>query len=85
MDDVTSLSALELSAAILTRRMSCRAVMEAYLARIAIVNPVINAIVSLRDAAELLAEAEAADRELMDGMPRGWLHGMPFAVCRPCA
>ena len=80
MDDVTSLSALELSAAILTRRMSCRAVMEAYLARIAIVNPVINAIVSLRDAAELLAEAEAADRELMDGMPRGWLHGMPFAV-----
>ena len=80
LDDITAQSALDLSAAVLARRLSCRAVMEAYLARISAVNPTINAIVSLRAEAELLAEAEAADRALMDGRPRGWLHGIPFAV-----
>lgn len=80
MDDVTSLSATELSAAIHAGRTTCRAVMEAYLARIEALDPKINAIVSLRDAGELVAEAEAADRALADGRSRGWLHGIPFAV-----
>ncbi len=54
--------------------------MAAYLSRIEAVNPRINAIVSLRPAEDLLAEAEAADRALAAGEHRGWLHGMPFAV-----
>lgn len=54
--------------------------MQAFLDRIAKVNPAINAIVSLRDADALTAEAEAADRELDAGTSRGFLHGMPFAI-----
>lgn len=80
MDDITSLSATALSAAIHAGKVSCKVVMEAYLARIDALNPKINAIVSLRDASELLAEAEAADRALADGHSRGWLHGIPFAI-----
>jgi amidase len=78
--DITSLAATELSAAILSRKFTCRAVMEACLVRIGTVNPKINAIVSLRDTGDLIAEAEAADRALGDGQYRGWLHGMPFAI-----
>nr|WP_314084833.1 amidase [uncultured Shinella sp.] len=80
MQDITALSALALSAAIAERRLTCRNVMAAYLDRIAAINPRINAIVSLRPAEELLAEAEEADRALSAGEYRGWLHGMPFAV-----
>lgn len=80
MENIINLSALELSAAIHARSVSCRAVMEAYLARIEALNPKINAIVSLREASELIAEAEAADRALADGRSQGWLHGIPFAV-----
>ena len=39
-------------------------------------NPVVNALVSLRDPDALMAEARAADA----GPRRGWLHGLPFAV-----
>ncbi|WPE20624.1 amidase [Shinella zoogloeoides] len=80
MQDITDLSALALSAAIAERRLDCRTVMAAYLSRIEAVNPRINAIVSLRPAEALLAEAEEADRALAAGNYRGWLHGMPFAV-----
>ncbi len=80
MQDITDLSALALSSAIAERRLDCRAVMAAYLERIAAINPRLNAIVSLRPADELMAEAEVADRALAAGMHRGWLHGIPFAV-----
>ena len=50
--------------------------MAATLDRIERVNPAINAIVSLRPRAALMAEARAAEREPR----RGWLHGVPFAV-----
>ena len=39
-----------------------------------------NAIVSLRPEDDLLAEADAADRDLADGHWRGPLHGLPHAV-----
>ncbi|MDX1500342.1 MAG: amidase [Woeseiaceae bacterium] len=78
--DITSMSASELSAAIRARHVSCREVMAAYLDRIGRLNPVYNAIVSMRDEDELLAEAAAADRELDEGTYRGWMHGMPHAV-----
>ncbi len=80
LQDITDLSALALSTAIAERRLDCRSVMAAYLSRIAAINPRLNAIVSLRPADALLAEAEEADRALAAGEYRGWLHGVPFAV-----
>ncbi|SEW16033.1 amidase [Cognatiyoonia koreensis] len=50
--------------------------MEATLDRIAQVNPVVNAVVSLRAADALLNEAREADRTDQ----KGPLHGLPFAV-----
>ena len=55
--DITELSAAELSEAIHGGEVSCREVMAAYLDRIDEQNPAVNAIVSLRDRDELLAEA----------------------------
>ena len=78
--DLTSMSASVLSAAIRQQHVSCKEVMQAYLGRIHKHNPVYNAIVSLRDDDELIAEAEAADRDLAQGNYRGWMHGMPHAV-----
>ena len=77
---ITDLTATALSAAIHARDWSCREVMTAYMARIAAVNPLHNAIVSLRDGEQLLAEADAADAELDRGTSRGFLHGMPQAI-----
>lgn len=76
---ITDLSALALSRAIHDRRLSCVAVMAAYLDRIEALNPRLNAIVSLRPRAALLAEAALADDELAAGRSRGWLHGIPQA------
>jgi amidase len=68
-----------LAEAIASRHLSSREVVDACLARIAEVNPVLNAVVQLRaDAA--LAEADAADRDLAHARARGPLHGVPFTV-----
>jgi amidase len=79
--DVTDLPAHELSRAIRERRVSCREVMQATLARIEAVNPVHNAIISLRDGAALLRDADARDAQLKsDPTSVGWMHGMPQAI-----
>ena len=82
--NITALSASALSRAIHARQVSCREVMQAYLDRIAAVNPVYNAIVSLRDGVVLLREADARDTDLARaqaaGAPIGWMHGLPQAV-----
>jgi amidase len=78
--EITELSATALSSAIHRRSVSCREVMQAFLARIARVNPLHNALVSLRDGDALLREADACDAELARGASRGWLHGMPQAI-----
>lgn len=78
--EITGLGARALSRAIHERQVSAREVMEATLARIAEVNPKINAIVSLREADALLAEADAADAELAAGRSRGAFHGIPQAI-----
>lgn len=72
--------ASELSRAIHARQVSCEDVMQAYLAQIQRFNPGVNALVSLRDADEVMAEARACDRELDQGQSRGWMHGMPQAI-----
>ena len=79
-DDITALDATALSEAVHARRVSCREVMQAYLARIARLNPTYNAIVSLRPDDALLAEADACDAELAGGASRGWLHGVTQAI-----
>ena len=79
-DPITDLSAQALSQAIHARRLSCRAVMGAYLARIHRLNPALNAIVNLADDDVLLAQADARDAELARGQSRGWMHGMPQAI-----
>ena len=80
MQELTGLCLRELSAAIRARRVSCREVMTAFLARIAEVNPTHNAIVALRPSEELLAEADGHDRLLAEGRWLGVLHGVPQAI-----
>jgi amidase len=78
--DLTAATAQDLSAAIADRSVSCRDVMAAHLDRIEEQNPAVNAIVSLRDRDELMAEAAVADEDLVAGRWRGWMHGFPHAV-----
>jgi amidase len=78
--DLLAQDAGTLSRRIAARVVSCREVMGASLARIAALNPVHNAIVSLRDRDSLLAEADARDAELARGERAGWMHGFPIAV-----
>ena len=77
---ITALSASDLSAAIHSRQFSCREVMQAYLQRIADVNPRVNAIVSLQDGDALLRQADERDAQLAGGQSMGWMHGMPQAI-----
>ncbi len=74
--EICDLSGLALSRAIAARQVAPSEVMAACLARIAAVNPRVNAVVSLREADDLMAEA----RRLDDAAPAGWLHGVPLAV-----
>jgi amidase len=78
--DITALDAGALSRAIHARQLSCREVMQAYLARIADLNPRFNAIVSLRDGDLLLREADERDAQLARGQSLGWMHGLPQAI-----
>lgn len=73
-------TAVELSGLIHRREVSCVDVMIAHLAQIERYNPVVNAIVGLRDREGLLAEAGARDEELSAGHSRGWMHGFPHAI-----
>ncbi|NBZ87007.1 amidase [Stagnihabitans tardus] len=78
--ELWEMSASDLSRGIAARDFAPSEVMAAHLARIGAVNGAVNAVVSLRDADALMAEARAAD----DGVG-GWLHGLPLAVKDLCA
>ncbi len=77
---LTTLPAHALSQAIHNKQISCRELMAATLERIAQVNPIVNAIVSLRDEATLLQEADHCDALLARGQSMGWMHGLPQAI-----
>jgi len=79
-DPITDLDAHALSQAIHARAVSCREVMQAYLARIHRLNRRLNALVNLVPDEQALAEAERCDAELARGASRGWMHGMPQAI-----
>lgn len=69
-------SAAFLLEALRARQVSAETLMETTLARIGAVNPTVNAIVAMRDADDLLAEARRKDK----GDVSGPLHGLPIAV-----
>ncbi len=76
MDDLLNMAATQQVALIASGRLSAGDLMQATLARIEAVNGSVNALVALRDADTVLAEARALDR----GPVRGLLHGLPIAV-----
>ncbi len=77
--DIVELDARALSQAIAQRWVSCREVMQAYLAQIERFNAPANALVSLRPADDVLREADARDAQLARGETMGWMHGFPQA------
>src|SRR5205823_724213 len=79
MTELWRRSAIELAGLIALREASSAEVVEAHLARIAEVNPKLNAIVRvLADTAR--AQAADADRKVAAGEPLGPLHGVPITV-----
>ena len=65
--DIVMMDALALSRAIHAKQVSCVEVMNAYLDHIDALNPIVNAIVSLQDRGDLIAQAKARDDELGRG------------------
>ena len=63
-----------------SREVTAVEVMEFFLDQIERLNPLVNAIPTLRPRHELLAEARNADSLLNKGRVPGLLHGFPFAV-----
>ncbi|RWE53598.1 amidase [Mesorhizobium sp.] len=78
--DICRLSAVELADAIRRRQLSVREVVTAFLDRIEAVNPLVNAIVSLRDRADILREADEAGSHLARAEHAGPLFGLPIAI-----
>lgn len=78
--NILLLDACELSAMIKNQEISCRRVMATYLEHIEKTNPLVNAIISLRDKETLMREADEKDEALLRGEYQGWMHGFPFAV-----
>ncbi len=77
MSDIAFKSAVELAHLIKNRDISCEALLELYLARVAQYNPALNAVVVM-DEATARARAKAADEALARGEDWGPLHGVPM-------
>ncbi len=77
--ELWKLGAVDLAAAIRARDVSAREAVESCLARIAAVNPRINAIVDLM-ADEALDAADRADQAVKKGAVLGPLHGVPVTL-----
>lgn len=77
--DILSASAARLAAAIRDREISALDAVDAFLTRIAVVNPKLNAVVQLT-ADTAREDAMAADRALAHGEVKGPLHGVPCTI-----
>ncbi|HEV7936290.1 MAG TPA: amidase [Actinomadura sp.] len=77
--DLTELTIAEASALIADGSLSPVALTEAYLARIADVDPELNAYTTLADD-RARKQAEQAEEELSHGVRRGPLHGIPIGL-----
>ena len=80
ISDIVMMDALPLGKALRAKKLSCVEVMTAYLDHIDRFNPQVNAIVSLRERKDLLAEAATRDAQLARGEDMGPLHGLPQAI-----
>jgi amidase len=79
LSDLIAVSAMELARRIRVREVSAQEVVQAYLVRIADVNPQVNALVQIT-AEQALIAARAADVALARSDALGPLHGVPFTV-----
>lgn len=79
MTELPDMTAVALRDAVAARSVSPVELLEAYLDRIAAVNPAVNAVVAL-DAERARAAARAAEAAVMRGDALGPLHGLPVAV-----
>jgi amidase len=79
-DEICFMRAVDLMDAIRGKKVSAREVMQAHLKQIHQVNAKVNAMVTLVDEDQLMAQAAAADEALANGKWLGPLHGLPVAV-----
>jgi amidase len=79
-EEICFMDATALVELLRTKRVSAAEVMKAHLIQIARVNSKTNAIVTLVEEEQLLAEAQAADDALAKGNWLGPLHGLPIGV-----
>jgi amidase len=79
-NEICFMRAADLAATIREKKLSAHEVMQAHLRQIERVNPKVNAIVTLVDEDQLMAQARAADEIIAKGKPFGLLHGVPVAV-----
>jgi amidase len=77
--ELNYLSAASLAQRIRDKKVSSQEAVKACLARIAKVNPQLNAVVQLC-AERALLEAKEADALLVKGRPKGPLHGVPMTI-----
>jgi len=78
-DEVTALSLSDASDLLQARKLSPVELTNACLARIERLNPGLNAFITVT-AEQALADARAAESEIMRGRRRGPLHGIPIAL-----
>ena len=76
---IVDYTATGLSRAIHAREVSCTEVLDAYLAQVDRLNPVVNALVAMVDRNALRAQAAERDAQLARGESLGPLHGFPQA------
>ncbi len=79
MTELAFWSAVELAAALRSREIGARELLDHYLARVDFYNPRLNAIVQL-DVARARARADAADAAIVRGEVWGPLHGLPMTI-----
>lgn len=77
--DSTYRSATELIADIAAGRLSSRALLESYIARVDMLDPALNSIVAL-NLEEARLKADLADTAVRNGLPLGPLHGLPMTI-----
>lgn len=77
-NDICLLTARELAGLLQRRELSAREVVEAHLDRVELLDPQVNAVVTLT-AERARQEAKAADDRLAAGAVTGPLHGLPMA------
>jgi len=79
-EEICFMEATALVELIQTKKVSSVEVMRAHLSQVARVNSKVNALVTLVEEEQLLAEARAADDALAKGNWLGPLHGLPIGV-----